>query len=73
MKDRERTAAVLTVQDVRKSFRTREGMLDVLRGVSLSVVRDEMVGIVGASGSGKSTLFRVIAGIERPDSGSVSY
>lgn len=70
---KEEERAVLTVKDVRKSFRTREGMLEVLRGVSLSLARNEMVGIVGTSGSGKSTLFRIIAGIVQPDSGTVSY
>jgi len=43
----------------------------VLRGVSLEVGRGEAVGLVGPSGSGKSTLLMVMAGLERPDSGSI--
>ena len=65
--------AVLSVRDVRKSFQTRDGLHEVLRGVSLSLQPDEMVGIVGASGSGKSTLFRIIAGLEQADAGSVEH
>lgn len=65
------THAVLTVQDVHKSFYARGSVHKVLRGVSLDLCQDEMLGIVGASGSGKSTLFRIIAGLEVPDAGTV--
>ena len=44
---------------------------DVLRGATLTVDRAEVVALLGPSGSGKTTLLRVIAGILRPDSGSV--
>ncbi|MFT4865598.1 MAG: thiamine transport system ATP-binding protein [Ilumatobacter sp.] len=44
---------------------------DVLRQATLTVDRAEVVALLGPSGSGKSTLLRVIAGILRPDSGSV--
>jgi putative ABC transport system ATP-binding protein len=43
----------------------------ILKGLSLKIVRGETVGLVGPSGSGKSTLLMVLAGLERPDSGSV--
>jgi thiamine transport system ATP-binding protein len=46
-------------------------MTDVLRQATLTVDRAEVVALLGPSGSGKSTLLRVIAGILRPDSGSV--
>ena len=42
-----------------------------LAGVTLEVARNEVVAVLGASGSGKSTLLRVIAGLQRPDSGRV--
>jgi ABC-2 type transport system ATP-binding protein len=45
--------------------------LEVLRGVSFSIQPGERVGIVGRNGAGKSTLFRLLSGIQRPDSGRV--
>ena len=49
----------------------RFGESAALAGVTLEVARDEVVTVLGASGSGKSTLLRVIAGLQRPDSGRV--
>lgn len=43
-----------------------------IRAVSLAVGRGETLGLIGRNGSGKSTLLRLIAGIHRPDAGSVS-
>lgn len=49
----------------------RFGTVSALETISLSLVRGEVVCLVGQSGCGKSTLLRVIAGIERPDRGRV--
>jgi putative ABC transport system ATP-binding protein len=43
----------------------------VLKDIHLNIARGEAIGMVGASGSGKSTLLMVMAGLERPESGSV--
>ena len=58
---------LLSVQRVAKSF----GPNIVLRDVSLAIAHGEFLSILGESGSGKTTLLRLIAGFERPDSGSI--
>ena len=55
-----------------KTFAEGEQAVHALRDVSLRVERGDIYGIVGFSGAGKSTLLRLVNGLERPDSGSVS-
>jgi branched-chain amino acid transport system ATP-binding protein len=61
--------ATLAAAGLRKRF----GALVVLDGVDFSVGADEAVGIVGPNGAGKTTLLSVLAGSQRPDSGSVRF
>ena len=64
---------VLAAMSIRKSFGRRRATVRAVRGVSLHVPRGAVVGLVGESGSGKSTLLRCIAGLERPESGTIQY
>src|SRR6266481_3404533 len=61
----------LAIEDVSKIFRTATGEVLALDRVSLQVDEGEFVCLVGASGCGKSTLLNIIAGLEKPDSGTV--
>lgn len=59
--------ALLTIAGVDKSFDKRQ----VLKNITFSLQKGEFVSLVGVSGSGKSTLLNIIAGLEKPDSGSI--
>ena len=53
------------------TLRSLAGPVPILRGIDFSVKRGEAVAVLGPSGAGKSTLLAVIAGLERPDQGTV--
>jgi NitT/TauT family transport system ATP-binding protein len=63
--------AKLAVQGVSKWFRTTRQTVHALDNVSLDVAEGEFVCLVGPSGCGKSTLLDIIAGLEKPDEGTV--
>lgn len=62
---------VLEVQELQKSYASGEEQLNILTGLSLTVLEGEMIGITGASGSGKSTFLHLVGGMDRPDGGSI--
>ncbi|MDF7662291.1 amino acid ABC transporter ATP-binding protein [Erwiniaceae bacterium L1_54_6] len=59
--------SLVVIDAVKKSF----GQNEVLRGITTTVERGDIVTIIGKSGSGKSTLLRCINGLEQPDSGTI--
>ncbi|MEE9923868.1 MAG: methionine ABC transporter ATP-binding protein [Brucella anthropi] len=61
------SAPIAEMKDVRRMF----GDTAAINGVSLSVARGEILGIIGRSGAGKSTLIRCVNGLEKPDAGSI--
>ena len=64
-------APAIELADVDLSLGEGVARVHILHGVSMTIGRGEAVGLLGASGSGKSTLLMIIAGLERPDRGSV--
>jgi lipoprotein-releasing system ATP-binding protein len=64
---------LIEAQDVKKTFITEAGELQVLKGITISVSEGEMVGIIGASGVGKSTLLHILGALDKPTSGKVFY
>lgn len=62
---------IIEIKDLNKTFKSKEGEINALSSIELTVKRGEIVGIIGFSGAGKSTLVRCINALERPDSGSI--
>src|ERR1051326_3501556 len=63
----------LIARDLRRSFRMGPRRIEVLRGISMEVQRSEAVFLVGASGARKTTLLYTLAGLERPEEGTVEF
>jgi branched-chain amino acid transport system ATP-binding protein len=60
---------LLSVQDLRVSY----GHIEAVHGISFDVEEGEIVTLIGANGAGKSTILNTIAGLQRPDGGSILY
>ena len=61
-------AALVEIRDVSRSF----GSVAALDGVSLDIFPNEFFGLLGPSGCGKTTLLRILAGLDDPDTGTVT-
>ena len=59
--------SILEVKDLRKTF----GKTEVLKGISFSLEKGEVLSIIGSSGSGKTTLLRCLNSLEFADSGTI--
>ncbi len=62
---------MIQLENVSKSYSTRQGPRMILDGINLQVAKGQKIGILGRNGSGKSTLIRLISGAELPTSGKV--
>jgi putative ABC transport system ATP-binding protein len=62
---------VVAARAVTRRYGQGETAVDALRGVSLEVERGQLTAVMGPSGSGKSTLMHILAGLDRPTTGSV--
>jgi predicted ABC-type transport system involved in lysophospholipase L1 biosynthesis ATPase subunit len=67
------TKPQLVARDLFRSFRMGPRRIEVLRGISIELNRGEAVFLCGASGAGKTTLLYTLAGLERPESGTVEF
>jgi len=63
----------LVARDLFQSFRMGARRIEVLRGISMEIAHNEAVFLSGASGAGKTTLLYTLAGLERPESGTVEF
>src|SRR2546426_4997656 len=64
-------AEVVGARDLTRRYGEGVTAVDALRGVSLDVLKGQLLAVMGPSGSGKSTLMHILAGLDRPNSGTV--
>src|ERR687898_2778094 len=63
---------VIRAAEITRTYGEGEAAVHALRGVSLEIERHRLTAVMGPSGSGKSTLMHILAGLDRPDHGTVS-
>jgi len=72
MENRSTGGAVVVANDVTRRYGQGDTAVDALRGVSLAIEQGKLTAVMGPSGSGKSTLMHILAGLDKPTSGSVT-
>jgi putative ABC transport system ATP-binding protein len=72
MSETQSNGSVVAARDLTRRYGEGDTAVDALRGISLDVAAGHLTAVMGPSGSGKSTLMHILAGLDRPTSGSVS-
>ena len=67
------TTPILELTGVAKSYGEGSRRTDVLEGIDLQVAEGEFVAVLGYSGTGKTTLISMMAGLSKPDRGSIHF
>ncbi|MEW6381857.1 MAG: ABC transporter ATP-binding protein [bacterium] len=62
---------IVEIRNLSKSYRRDSQRVSVLEGITLDIEAGEFLALMGPSGSGKSTLLNLVAGIDKPDSGTI--
>jgi putative ABC transport system ATP-binding protein len=65
------TPPLVVIKDLIKSYHRGSQIIPVLNNITLNIAEGEFLALMGPSGSGKSTLLNLIAGLDKPDSGSI--
>ena len=71
IRERENEMSGIVIEKVRKSFDTKDGVVEALKDVNLNIDSGDIYGIIGMSGAGKSTLVRCMNFLEVPTEGRV--
>ncbi|MFN2926610.1 amino acid ABC transporter ATP-binding protein [Lachnospiraceae bacterium YH-ros2228] len=64
---------MISVKNLHKSFHTKKGTVEILKGINFDIADGEKVVIIGPSGSGKSTLLRCLNLLEKPSEGEIMF
>jgi len=64
---------LLSAENIHKTYTGKAEPVHVLKGVDITINRDDLTAIVGSSGSGKSTLLHILGGLDRPDKGTILF
>jgi ABC-2 type transport system ATP-binding protein len=67
------TSSVLEVKDLKKTYKTKNGVVDAVKGISFHVEKGEIFGFLGANGAGKSTTINMVTTQLLPSSGQIIY
>ena len=63
--------SVIMLDNARLALKSADGMIDILKGISLAISAGESVGILGPSGAGKTSLLMIMSGLESLSSGTI--
>ena len=73
IKKKKRAGLLVQAKDLHKSYGAGQNAVKALDGVDLNIYQGELLVILGSSGSGKSTLLNMLGGMDKPDSGKISF
>lgn len=73
MSETEKSAPLVELRNLAKSFETGAGAIEVLKGLDLEIVKRDRIAIVGQSGVGKSTLLHILGTLDHPTSGDLYF
>jgi NitT/TauT family transport system ATP-binding protein/sulfonate transport system ATP-binding protein len=62
---------ILEIKDINRVYKDEENTVEALKNINLNVNKGEFISIIGSSGCGKTTLLRLIAGLDKPQSGKL--